>query len=156
MWCDIPSISNMYFISNCGNNLDLDQQVLSGKVALDAVAHSLALLVHPGVPDLCLQYYALLLSQTILLSSEKFRHKWKVPRSWQQNLSWYPSARSLLPRCCSCSSQHPPTASQSWNERELKIKRKKDILIFSNLDKGLLSLLDYIACSNVFNDPNLL
>merc|ERR1719348_536311 len=24
-----------------------------------------------------------------------------------------------------------------------------------NLDKGLLSLLDYIACSNVFNDPNL-
>ena len=30
MWRDIPSIWNMYFISNCGNNLDLDQKVLSG------------------------------------------------------------------------------------------------------------------------------
>ena len=48
-------MGNMYFNSNSGNNLDLDQQVLSGKVALDAVAHSLALLVHPCVPDLCLQ-----------------------------------------------------------------------------------------------------
>ena len=48
-------MGNMYFNSNCGNNLDLDQQILSGKVALDAVAHSLALLVHPRVPDLCVQ-----------------------------------------------------------------------------------------------------
>ena len=39
-----------------------------------------------------------------------------------------------------------------WKKNQ--IKRKKNIR-FSNLGKGFLSLLDYIACSDVLNDSNL-
>merc|ERR1719341_158414 len=35
---------------NCGNNLDFHQKVFPGQMTLNAVAHTLALLVNPGVP----------------------------------------------------------------------------------------------------------
>ena len=37
---------------NGGNNLDFHQKIFSGKMTLNTVAHSLAVLVHPGVPHL--------------------------------------------------------------------------------------------------------
>merc|ERR1719305_1142480 len=45
----------MYFIFamqnlNCCDNLDFNQKVFSGQMALNAVAYTLVLLVHPGIP----------------------------------------------------------------------------------------------------------
>ena len=121
---------------NCCDNLDFDQKVFSGEMYFIFAMQKLKWLrqfgfrpkgslwrdgsqrssVHPcyiGQPrhstpkdsDVKIfirryVWYARLLS-------------WRVPRSWRQNPAWYPSAKFLPPKSCSCSSQHPPTASQS-------------------------------------------
>ena len=55
---------------NCGDNLDFHQKIFSGKMALNAVAHALALLVHPCVPHL--NNHHAIIYEVIILKSTPF------------------------------------------------------------------------------------